>query len=1093
MIVNHIMLNPFKRFVRMLFFTIYLSVLLPSLLYSQTQSIKFEKIGSRKGLSQASIHCIYQDSRGFIWIGTESGINRYDGYDFIVYTPDAKDPRSLSNNWVYTVYEDRTGNLWIGTDNGLNRFNREKETFTHYFHDPEKPNSISSNRVFTIFEDRSGRLWIGTDNGLNRFNREDESFKRYRHDPENSQSLSDNRIHAIIEDHSNVLWIGTDNGLNRFDPEEERWVRFFHDPNDPNSLSSNNINSICEDSSGRLWIGTDKGLNLYYPATGKFIRYFHDPEDSRSLSDDWIHVVYQDHLGTIWIGTNEGGLNRLERNGKGFVCYKNDSTDPYSLSSNRIYSLYEDRSGVIWVGTYGGALCKFIREPKPFVHITHDPKNPNSLSHMFARSFYEERPGIIWIGTDGGGLNIYDRKAKRFTHYRHDPNDPTSLSNDRVFSILKDSSGSYWLGTYGGGVNRFDPESGKFTCYKNSPNDPSSLSDDRVRVICEDHRGVLWIGTDGGGLNRFDTESGKFTRYRYDPDDPSSLSNDRVWSIVKSRSGILWIATFGGGLNRFDPENGSFYHYNFDPDNPNSISNDYCVTLYEDEDGILWIGSNGSGIIKFDPKTEMFSNYSEPEGLAGSAVYGILEDRKGRLWISTNNGLSRFDPETETFRNYDINDGLQDNEFNGGARYMSPDGEMFFGGISGFNSFYPETIKDNPYPPQVVITNFKIFNRVVPIGQDNGLRSPLEKSITVCDKIVLSHKDNMVSFEFAALHYVFPGKNSYAYMMEGVDKEWVYTTASKRYASYSNLRPGRYKFKVKASNNDGIWNEKGTEVEIVIIPPFWQRLWFRILSFAIFILLILGIYEARALGIKRRNRELEEKVRERTRELESVNNELKDFAYIVSHDLKAPLRGISQLATWISQDYGNRLDDEGREQIDLLLSRVKRMENLINGVLQYSRAGREREEKRDVDCQRIVEEVIDSISPPDNINIRIENRLPTVYAEPVKIQQIFLNLISNAVKYNNKKRGKIRIGCMEDNGYWKFSVSDNGPGIDEKYYDRIFKIFQTLESRDRKESTGVGLSVVKKIIEQYGGRIWVESEIGKGSTFYFSIKKVRVK
>jgi len=506
--------------------------------------------------------------------------------------------------------------------------------------------------------------------------------------------------------------------------------------------------------------------------------------------------------------------------------------------------------------------------------LTHDPENPNSLSHMFVMSFYEDQSGTLWVGTDGGGLNKYDREKDQFIHYRYNPRDPTSLSNDRVFSIVEDSSGVFWIGTYGGGLNRFDPKSGKFTRYRHSPSDPNTLSDDRIRVIYEGQPGVLWVGTDGGGINKFKTGKGIFTRYQHDPSNPNSLSNDRTWSILKSDSGSMWIATFGGGLNKFDPEKGQFFHYRFNPDDPNSLINDYITTLYKDQSGILWIGSNGEGLIRFDPQKETFSNFSESEGLAGSAIYGILEDDEGSLWISTNNSLSKFNPQTETFRNYDANDGLQSNEFNGGSRYKSSQGEMFFGGISGFNSFYPEMIKDNPYAPQVVITNFRIFNKEVPIQEEEDEQSPLTKSITETDKIQLSYRDNMLSFEFSALHHVFPDKNEYAYRMEGLDKDWIYTSAAQRFATYTNLDPGKYKFRVKASNNDGIWNEEGVSLKITITPPFWQTWWFRSVVIIATLLLVVTVYKIRTRAIRERTRQLERRVEERTCELNVANKEL---------------------------------------------------------------------------------------------------------------------------------------------------------------------------------------------------------------------------
>jgi len=849
-------------------------------MYSQHDKIRFEHITFQEGLLQSSIYTVLQDSKGFMWFGTESGVNRYDGYNFIVYSSDVKNPKSLSNNWVYSIYEDHLGNIWIGTDSGLNRFNREKEIFTRYLHDSEKPNSLSNNKIFTIFEDKSGSLWIGTDNGLNKFERKNESFKRYQFDSENPQSLSNNHIRSILEDTSGNLWIGTDNGLNRFNQKEETWFRLQSDPKDTKSLSHNSINSICEDSLGLLWVGTDRGLNRFDPRTGNFMQYKHIANDSKSLSDDWIRVVYQDRFGILWIGTNKGGLNRFEREKGEFICHKADPHNPYSLSSDRIYSICEDRSGVIWVGTYGGGICKSDRKTKRFKLFTHDPKNPNSLSHMFVRSFYEDQSGTLWVGTDGGGLNKYDQGKDQFIRYRHNLKDPASLSNDRVFSIVKDFSGVFWIGTYGGGLNRFDPNNGKFTSYRHSPTDPNTLSDDRIRVIYEGSPGVLWIGTDGGGLNKFETGKRIFTRYRHDPSDPNSLSNDRAWSILKSDSGSLWIATFGGGLNKFDPGKSQFFHYRFDPDDPKSLSSDYITTLCKDRSGILWIGSNGEGLIRLDSQRETFSNYTESEGLAGNVIYGILEDDEENLWISSNCGLSKFNPQAETFRNYDASDGLQSNEFNGGSRYKSPKGELFFGGVNGFNRFYPETIKDNLHIPQVVITDLQIFNKSVPIGKMKNGRSILTRSISETREIEVTYKDNMLSFEFAALHYVFPEKNKYAYIMEGFNKDWLYTDANKRFASYTNLDPGKYVFRVKASNNDGVWNEEGTSLKITITPPFWKTWWFQSLSiFFILVMIFIGIrFNSRRLIVAKQY--LEKTVKERTVKIIAQTAELKKLSIV---------------------------------------------------------------------------------------------------------------------------------------------------------------------------------------------------------------------
>ncbi len=802
-------------------------------------SVRFEELSLEEGLSQTIVECITQDQRGFMWFGTEDGLNRYDGYTFTVLRHDPENPNSLVYNHILSLLVDRAGYIWIGTfDSGLDRFDPYSENFTHYRYDAGNPQSLSNDHVISIFEDSSGYLWVGTMLGLNRLNRETGSFTRYIYDPDDLHSISHNTVRVIYEDHSGTLWIGTEGGgLNRYDRENDRFIRYVTDPDNPSSISHNSIRAIHEDISGVLWIGTvGGGLNALDKDRRSFTRYLHDPDDPKSLSHDQVYAIHEDRTGTLWIGTNGGGLNRFDRRNQTFTHYINDPSDPSSISYNEIYDIFEDQSGVIWLGTYGGGINKFDSKRKKFELYRPRPGDPNSLSQPIVWTIYEEEDtGILWIGTHGGGLNRLDRNRNTWTHYRHDPEDPHSLTSDIVRVVYEDSRGTFWVATHGGGLCILDRKTGRFSAFRHDPNDPSSISSDQLRSVYEDRSGTLWFGTNGGGLNRMDRASGTFTRYSHDPDDPESLSNDYVRVFYEDIEGNFWIGTQGGGLEEMDRETGLFTHYKNVPDDTNSVSSDYVFSILEDDAGILWIGTWGGGLNRFDKKRGLFSHYTVEDGLASNSVYGGLMDEQGNIWISTNNGISRFTPRTETFKNYTVDDGLQGNEFNGNSFFKSSSGEMFFGGTYGLTTFYPHEIKDNPYVPPVVITSFSKFNKEV----------KFDKPLSDIDELLLSHKDYVFSFEFAALDYSAPSKNQYAYRMKGLDEDWIPTGSDKRFAYYTTLPPGRYEFMVKGSNNDGLWNEEGTSVKIRITPPFHQTWWFRAIVFLTFVLLVRIWYDRR--------------------------------------------------------------------------------------------------------------------------------------------------------------------------------------------------------------------------------------------------------
>ena len=839
-------------------------------------SVKFERISLEQGLSQSVVTCTLQDSKGFIWFGTQDGLNRYDGYEFVVYKHDPEDPDTLSNNFIWAIHEDESGILWIGTGGGgLDRFDRATGRFTHYQHDPGDPHSLSNNIVLSIHQDREGMLWLGTNGGgLNRFDPKSRSgagagqFVNYQNDPYDPHSLAHNAVQSIHEDQDGVLWIGTNGGgLERLDRETGQFVHYQNDPDDPHSLSSNAVLSVLSDREGTLWIATNGGgldrldrESAVDTRGAQFVHYRHDPKDPSSLTDDQVWAIFEDQEGTLWVGTFGGGLDRFDRETEGFIHYRNDPGDPQSLSNNQIWSLYGDRVGALWIGTFGGGVNRLDPQVK-FAHYQSDPDDPSSLSENVVWSFHQDQAGVLWIGTNGGGLNRLEPERApgasmpQFVHYRNVPTDTQSLSDDVVWSIHQDRGGVLWVGT-SSGLDRFDRETEQFSHYPAPP----------VFTIHEDPAGTIWIGTWGGGLGRFDREQGQFTFYQNDPVNAQSLSSNSVVSIHEDQAGVLWLGTFNGGLNEFNPETERFAHHQNDPNDPTSLSHNTVLSIFQAQEDTLWIGTGGGGLNKLDLATKTFTAYREKDGLPNDTVYGILQEdapsEQGgpNLWLSTNRGLSKFNPRTETFRNYDEGDGLQSNEFNQGSYYKSPGGRMYFGGVNGFNAFYPEQVVDNPYIPPIVLTA---------LTQGGGAPGA-DTTIDSVTDVTFKWPRNFFEFEFAALNYSQPEKNQYAYMLEGFDPDWI-ETGSRRFGQYTNLPGGAYTLRLKGSNNDGVWNEEGYALHVTVVPPFWQTWWFRGIVALALVGVVLGGYRIRVSRIEARSNELQIQVANRTMELAALN------------------------------------------------------------------------------------------------------------------------------------------------------------------------------------------------------------------------------
>jgi len=819
------------------------------------QPVHFDHITIDDGLSQSTINCIYQDHRGFIWIGTDDGLNRYDGYEFTVYKYDPKDSNSLSDNLIQSIFEDASGVLWVGTSDGLNKYDGEYDSFVLYKNKPMDSHSINCNYIRVIYEDRSGLLWIGTETGgLNCFDRETEYFAHHRHAPDDSYSLSDNTVSCIYETRAGELWIGTSNGLNRLDVETGRFHRYFNDASDPHSLSHNGIHSICEDRLGNVWIGTDDGLNRFDSDNGLFHHYRNDPNDLNSLSHDAVRAVFEDRRGNMWVGTGGGGLNRYDREKKRFIRNQYNPLNPNSLSQNDVRCLYEDRSGLLWIGMNTG-LDKLDLNRKKFRHYKSNPLNANGLNDNEIWAILEDRDGMLWVGTESGGVNRLDLRRNRATYYKKDSSNPHSISGNCVVAICEDRLGTLWFGTYSQGLNKFNRQEGTFVHYRHVPEDPNSIRDDGITMIYEDRSGTLWIGTDSGILEQFDRTRDAFIHYETTYQvSPGKITN-AIWSILEDSNGRLWVGTDREGLKLFDRETATFTHYMASAEDNTYLSHNSVLCIFEDSKKRLWIGTGG-GLNKYNPMDKTFAHYREADGLPNDMIYGILEDDDGELWLSTNRGLSRFDPESEYFKNFDVRDGLQSNEFNAGAYHKRLSGEMFFGGINGITAFFPKEIQSHSYVPPVVLTDFLVFNQSVRIGDQRYGCPHLTRSLQETDQIILTYRNQVFSFKFAALDFRLPEKNRYAYRLEGFEEDWNYV-GNQRLATYTNLPPGDFVFKVKASNPDDVWNAEGCSIHIKVLPPFWQTWWFRALFVTFVLLSVFVVYKMQMHSMKRRNKELQ--------------------------------------------------------------------------------------------------------------------------------------------------------------------------------------------------------------------------------------------
>jgi signal transduction histidine kinase/ligand-binding sensor domain-containing protein len=979
-----------------------------------------------------------------MWLATQDGLDRYDGNAFVVYKHNPSDPGSLSANLVMDLTEDDQGYLWIATyTGGVNKFDPRTERFVRYMHDPGNPNSLGGDSVNSIARDSHGYLWFGTEaSGLDKFDPTTGTCTHYLND---SEGLFVGRITRVIEDRQHDIWFVGERGLFHLNPGTGEITR---------PLATRNglgADYVYQDDVGNFWIlaySPIVGLIKYDPRTERLTKY--------PVATGAVGLVssklFDDRGKGIWVSSSVG-LYYFDRRTEHLTrLFHHDESDPDSLSDNGVISVYQDRGGVLWVGTEKGGVNILNFQQKQFGRYTHRRGDPDGLSPGRVTAIYAESDDILWVGLSPRALDKLDRKTGQVTHHAHglDDRNATEKGTD-VNSIHKDARDYLWLGGWGGGVDRFDEQTGKFKYFLHNPDDPNSLPSNHVLRIYGDRSGQLWVGHIYG-VARLDPVTEKFTYYRPDPKKPTIYGNAAL-AFYQDRSGMLWVGRGEGVLSRFDDRTKTFSNYTPDSRNPHGLNGGDIRAIHEDRTGMLWLGAQ-DGLYRYNRQNETFTRYTESQGLPSSVIQGILEDNLGRLWLSTNNGISRFDPQKETFRNYDVSDGLQGNEFSRGCYTQVPGGEMFFGGINGFNAFFPETIRDNPYVPPVVITSFKIFNKSVPVGP----KSVLKKAIPYVDSLSLSYRDSVFSLEFAALSYANSQKNRYRYKLVPFEPAWNEVDSKQRLATYTNLDPGKYVFRVQGSNGDGIWNEEGVSLTIVITPPWWSTNWFRALCGFFLLTLLWAAYQYRVRQLNRQfDLTLEARVAERTR----IARDLHDTLLQNGHGVLLRFQTVSQLLP--------ERPVEAKETLDSVIEQTAAFITEARDEVQGLRESTVHENDLALAISTLGEELAtDASGNRPAFHVAVEGGARNLH--PIlrdEIYRIAGEALRNAFRHAHAH--KVEVEVRYDDDQFRLRVRDDGRGIDS-----------AVLSRQGSEGH-FGLRGMRERAKLIGGELTVWSEVDAGT------------
>ena len=1062
-------------------------------LYIYPQRVTFEHLTVEDGLAHNSGLYLVQDREGFLWIGTQNGLSRYDGYNFKNYIHQPGDTTSLSGSYINSLYLDHSGALWVGTNQGgLNRFNRIDDSFTSYQYKPDDPFSIGEGAVYSINEDKYNNLWVGINpSGLYLLDRKTEKFYHYENNANDPLSIQGKRVYYIFKDGEDHLWIGTDKGLNKMIYIEDStsvnefrlmhpdilenhltiqgklfyFIHWFNERANSNSLINDEVIVIAEDTlinGSEFWIGTLSGISrLRFDDNDKsvFNNIYNFPGLKLNQNINSIWSIFIDEQKYVWIGTSGNGLIRYDISNNNYMQFGVNDKTHKSFAGNTVRSIFKDNSGVIYFGTENEGVYKYLSSGKKFSYYKHTAEDPYTISSNNITALFEDSNGRLWVGTKHGGLNRLDRSLEssgRFISYKHESDDPGSILHNHIRGIYEDRFGKLWIGSWSlsGGLNQYDPVTDSFIHFQHDDDNPGSLSENQVRVISEDKNGNLWIGLSETGLDRYDRITNKFVHYQHNPSNPKSLSDNVVMSIYTDSNGDLWISTFNGGLNKFNPKANDFTHYKFDNSNQFSISHNRVWSVYEDKAGRFWVGTS-RGLNLMNRKTGEFIYFTEEDGLGNNTVYGILEDDAGSLWLGTEKGISKatvvsaddFYSTKVQIISYDKDDNLSGLEFNAGAYFKSRSGKMFFGSVNGLLGFFPDSIKNNQHIPPVVINSFKVYEKEI----------ELDSAITEKKLINLSYQQNFISLEFAALDFQAPDKNQYAFKLEGATDNWI-NIGNRRYVSFSNLDPGFYKFRIKASNNDGLWNEEGTSLSIIIHPPFWMTDWFRILSGSLLLIsfiLLIRFISTQKLKKKLHEAEIQQKLQG---ERERISRELHDS---IGANLTSIITGLE-----ISKRYSKKndkknlienissLEDHTRNTIDELRQTIWSLHNEVNQVKELN--------------EKIKEHILHKAKFGDEPKIQFyfDGDIKLSSSEALNLFRIVQESINNAIKYANSS--EIKIDVKTDDSKLTIIVRDDGAGFDQ--------------GRTEMDSNGLGIINMKKRAAEINANLKIDAVINKGTS-----------